>query len=151
MATARRRHRIPLLIGLLAAFALSIPSTAAAVESTTQPEQEGLRAIKWVLDPNQPLPKPRSRSVAVAVHENACTGGRDPVPYIRRHEVRVSSKAVVITLWIEVREGFATCPGNPVGHLRVRLPRALKHRQLYDGAEKPPRKVKPGEDPLDLR
>lgn len=111
---------------------------------------EGFRPIKWVLDPDEPLPVPASQSISVAVHELACTGGRNPIPYLQRPEVRYLKEAVVITLWIEVLEGPATCPGNPIGRLEVKLPGPLGTRQLYDGSADPPRKVEPGEDPRGL-
>jgi hypothetical protein len=108
---------------------------------------EGFKPIRWVLDPDEPTPDPASRSIVVAVHELACTGGRNPIPYLQRPEVRYLRKAVVITLWIEEIDGPATCPGNPTGRLQVKLPGPLGARQLYDGSTDPPRKVEPGEDP----
>lgn len=108
---------------------------------------EGFRLIKWFLHSDDPAPEPASRSLVVAVHEMACAGGRNPIPYLQRPEVSYLKGAVVITLWIEELQGLHTCPANPVGHLRVRLPGPLGARQLYDGSSDPPRKVEPGEDP----
>ena len=109
---------------------------------------EGFRPIKWVLHPDEPAPRPASRSVVVAVHEMACTGGRDPIPYLQRPEVSYLKKTVVVTLWIEeLGGGIHSCPANPIGRLRVKLPDPLGARQLYDGSSDPPRKVEPGEDP----
>ncbi|MDQ3724301.1 MAG: hypothetical protein M3335_00175 [Actinomycetota bacterium] len=109
---------------------------------------EGFRPIHWVLDPDEPTPGPASRSIVVNVHELACAGGRNPIPYLQRPEVRYLEKAVVITLWIEEIGGPATCPANPTGRLQVKLPGPLGARQLYDGSTDPPRKVEPGEDPF---
>lgn len=108
---------------------------------------EGYRLIAWTLDPDEPTPEASSRSIVVAVHERACTGGRNPIPHLQRPEVRYLKRTVVITLWIDELEGPHTCPGNPIGHLRVKLPGPLGARQLYDGSSDPPRKVEPGEDP----
>ena len=86
--------------------------------------------------------------MVVAVHEMACTGGRDPIPYLQRPEVSYLKKTVVVTLWIEeLGGGIHSCPANPIGRLRVKLPDPLGARQLYDGSSDPPRKVEPGEDP----
>lgn len=106
---------------------------------------EGFRPIKWFLHPDDPAPEPASRSIVVAVHEMACTGGRDPISHLQRPEVSYLKETVVITLWIEELEGLHTCPSNPTGHLRVKLPGPLGARQLYDGSSDPPRKVEPGE------
>jgi hypothetical protein len=111
------------------------------------PSHEGYRPIEWHLYPGEPSPGPSSRSIVVAVHEAACTGGRDPIPHLQGPEVSYQRGAVVITLWIEVLEGPHTCPGNPIGRLEVKLPGPLGARQLYDGSTDPPRKVEPGEDP----
>jgi hypothetical protein len=115
--------------------------------SSSPVSHEGHIRIRWVLDPDTPPPGPASESIVVAVHERGCTGGRNPIPYLQRPEVRYLKQAVVITLWIEVLEGFATCPGNPIGRLEVKLPGPLGARQLYDGSTDPPRKVEYGEDP----
>jgi hypothetical protein len=115
------------------------------------PSHDGFRPIQWILYPDEPLPDSASTKVVVAVHESSCTGGRDPIPHLQRPEVRYLKAAVVVTLWIEVLEGPHTCPGNPVGQLEVKLPGPLGNRQLYDGSTDPPRKVKPGEDPRQLR
>ena len=106
---------------------------------------DGFRPIKWVLDPEEPAPTRTSKSIHVAIHERACTGGRNPIPHLQRPEVRYLKQAVVITLWIEVLEGPHTCPGNPIGRLKVKLPAPLGPRQLYDGSADPPRRVKPGD------
>jgi hypothetical protein len=111
---------------------------------------EGFRRISWVLDPEEPVPGPAARSVVVAVHEMNCAGGRNPIPYLQRPEVRYLEQTVVITFWIEVIDGPATCPSNPVGRLKVKLPGPLGARQLYDGSTDPPRKVEPGEAPSPL-
>jgi hypothetical protein len=108
---------------------------------------EGFRLINWVLDPDETAPSPASKSVVVAVREENCAGGRNPIPHLQRPEVRYLKQAVIITLWIEVIDGLATCPSNPVGRLKVQLPGPLGTRQLYDGSSDPPRKVEPGEVP----
>jgi hypothetical protein len=126
-------------------------SDAAVRNCAPPPSHEGFRPIEWVFYPEEPLPEPASTSIVVAVHENRCTGGRDPIPHLQRPEVGYLKKAVVITLWIEVLKGPQTCPGNPVGRLKVKLPGPLGGRQLYDGSTDPPRKVEPGEDPRHLR
>ena len=96
-------------------------------------------------------PAPDARSIFVAVHEQACTGGRNPIPHLDDPEVKYLDKRVVISLWIESLEGVHTCPSNPIGKLKVHLPGPLGARKLYDGSSHPPRKVKPGEDPRRLR
>lgn len=108
---------------------------------------DGFRPIDWTLDPGEPSPEASSRSIVIAVHEDGCTGGRNPIPHLQRPEVRYRDKTVVITLWIEALEGPQTCPGNPIGRLEVKLPGPLGARQIYDGSSDPPRKVELGEDP----
>jgi hypothetical protein len=138
-------RRICLAVGVLL-LALSAPFVWAA-----EPAHDGYAPIAWTLYPGTSVPKPTSRSIVIAVHENRCASGRNPIPYLQRPEVSFRRKAVLITLWIEVGEGFATCQGNPVGRLKVSLPKPLGDRRLYDGSSNPPRKVKPGEDPERLR
>lgn len=108
---------------------------------------DGYRRIEWTLDPNQPPPSSSSKAVFVAVHETSCTGGRDPIPHLQSPEIRYSRAAVVVTLWIEELHGPQTCPGNPVGHLRISLEGTLGNRQLYDGSTDPPHRPKTGEYP----
>jgi hypothetical protein len=121
-------------------------SGRATRDCAPSPSHDGFRKISWALYPDEP-PDPASNSIVVAVHERSCTGGRNPIPYLQPPEVRYLKKAVVVTLWIEVLEGVYTCPGNPIGRLKVKLPGPLGNRQPYDGSTNPPRKVKPGEDP----
>lgn len=126
-----------------------------AVKSCSAPDlpgtpPEGTVAIGWTLYPEEPPPGPDSRSVVIAVHENWCTGSRNPIPHLEPPEVRYLKRAVLITLWIHPPEGPRTCPGNPIAKLRVRLPGPLGTRQLYDGVTTPPRKVEPGENPRRL-
>jgi len=109
--------------------------------------QEGLRPIQWVLDTEKPPPKPKSRFIAVAVHEGGCASGRNPLPHLGDPEVISTKRAVVVTLRIDPPEGLQLCPANPIGHLRVNLSKPLGKRKLYDGADKPARRVKYGEDP----
>lgn len=135
------------LLGAAVGLLLSLWVIPAAGAAASKDPPEELRPIQWVLDTEKPPPKPKSKFVAVAVHEMACAGGRNPLPHLGRPEVRYGKRAVVITLRIDPPDGAQLCPSNPVGHLEVRLPGALGKRKLYDGADEPPRKVKYGEDP----
>jgi hypothetical protein len=111
---------------------------------------ERIQPLAWVLYPEEPPPEPTSKSVVVAVHEMWCASRRNPLPYLKRPEVRYLRRAVVITLWIEIPQGPQLCPSNPTKRLEVKLPGPLGTRQLYDGSADPPRPVKPGEDPRGL-
>lgn len=113
--------------------------------------RDGNRATEWTLYPDLPPPKPTDANVVVAIHEQACTGGRDPIHHLDGRHVRYGKRAVVVMLWLEPLEGPHTCPGNPVGRLTLDLPGPLGDRQLYDGATYPPRRVEYGEDPLRIR
>ncbi|HYP56216.1 MAG TPA: hypothetical protein VEQ41_07965 [Solirubrobacterales bacterium] len=112
--------------------------------------RDGIPAADWVL-PEAPLPDPSARSVVLGVHERACTGARDPVPHLMKPHIRYGEKAIVVTLWVRPPDGPNTCPGNPIGWLRLKLPGRLGNRALYDGGTYPPRPVQPGEDPRRLR
>jgi hypothetical protein len=132
------------LVGVLLLFGFEASPSVAA------PDHEGFRRIAWTLYPEEPLPGPRAKSIVVAVHERNCAGGRDPIRYLQHPEIDYLRKRVIVSLWIEKIEGAATCPSNPVGRLKVRLPGPLGGRRLYDGSSNPPRRVKPGEDPQRL-
>jgi hypothetical protein len=142
---ASLRRVILVLGGVLLLFGFGSSSSVAALD------HEGYRRIAWTLYPDEPLPDPDSRSIVVAVHERNCAGGRDPIRHLQRPEVDYLRKRVIVSLWIEKIEGPATCPSNPIGRLRVKLPGRLGARKLYDGSSDPPRRVKPGEDPDRLR
>jgi len=97
-------------------------------------------------------PKPdHEGAIPVAVHEQYCASGRNPIPYLDEPEVDYRKRAVLIRLWIHPPEGASTCQSNPVGHTWVRLPEPLGTRALFDGSSDPPRHVKPGEDIQRLR
>lgn len=113
----------------------------------SQPNHEGAIPIAWTLDEERVPPAPGSRSIAIAVQEEYCASGRNPIPYLDKPEVAYLKRSVVINVWVHPPEGFSTCQSNPVGHLRVKLPGPLGNRTLFDGASDPPRRVKPGEDP----
>ncbi|HEU4739850.1 MAG TPA: hypothetical protein VFS54_12335 [Solirubrobacterales bacterium] len=134
---------------LAAALGLLLLLWAIPAAGAASPEDapEELRPVQWVLDTDKPPPKPKSKFVAVAVHEMGCASGRNPLPHLDKPEVRYGKRGVVITLRIDPPDGAQLCPSNPVGHLRVRLPGPLGKRKLYDGADEPPRKVEYGEDP----
>lgn len=123
----------------------------ALTRCVSRPDHDGTVPIRWTLHPEEPPPGPGSASIVVAVHERACTGGRNPIPHLEDPEVKYLKRAVVITLWIHPPEGFNTCPSNPIGRLKVKLPGPLGERELYDGATDPARKVQAGEDPRRLR
>jgi hypothetical protein len=130
---------------MLAAVLLLLSFNTAA--ATAAPDHGGFMRIAWTLYRTESPPPPASRSIVVAVHERGCAGGRNPIPYLQRPEIDYLRKRVVITLWIEKLEGLATCQGNPIGRLRVKLPGPLGARKLYDGSSEPPRRVRPGEEP----
>lgn len=140
---AVRGGHLAAALGLLLSL-WAIPAVGAAAPE--DPSEE-LQPIQWVLDTEKPAPKPRSRVIAVSVHEMACASGRNPLPHLADPEVRYGKRGVVISLLIDPPDGAQFCPSNPVGHLKVRLPGSLGKRKLYDGADEPPRKVKYGEDP----
>jgi hypothetical protein len=112
--------------------------------------RDGIMALDWAL-PATPLPDPSADFVVIGIHEWACTGSRNPIPHvIRPPYVRYGKKSVAIAVWVRPPEGPQTCPGNPIGWLRVKLPGPLGARALYDRATYPPRAVQPGEDPRRL-
>lgn len=117
---------------------------------TCPPDHDGTWPIPWTLYTGE-APPPDARSILVAVHERACTGGRNPIPHLDAPEVKYRDNAIVISLWIHPPEGAQFCPGNPIGKLKVHLPGPVGARKLYDGSSEPPRKVRPGEDPRRLR
>lgn len=112
--------------------------------------RKGNPAIQWTLHPDFPAPSPSDESIVVAIHEQACTGGRNPVRHLERPYVRYDKKAVLVIFWVERLEGAHTCPSNPIGQFRLQLPGPLGNRQLFDGETYPPRRVEFGEDPQEL-
>jgi len=137
------------------ACAVEVPTIdwlrAGITKCDAEPKHEGAVPIRWVLYPGEPLPGPNSNKVVVAVHELSCAGGRNPIPFLDKPEVDFLKRAVVIRLWIHPPEGANTCQGNPIGRLEVDLPHRLGERKLFDGSSNPPRRVKPGEDPIRFR
>jgi len=109
--------------------------------------RDGNPATEWTLYPGAPAPDPSAESIVVGIHEQACTGGRNPISHLERPYVRYRKRTVLVMFWVEPLEGPHTCPGNPVGKFRLKLPGPLGNRRLLDGATYPPRRVEPGEDP----
>lgn len=112
--------------------------------------RSGNPATQWTLYPGLPAPDPFAESIVVAIHEQACTGGRDPIPHLERPYVHYGKKAILVTFWVERLEGPHTCPGNPVGRFLLKLPGPIGDRKLFDGETYPPRPVEPEEDPRNL-
>lgn len=110
--------------------------------------RNGNPAQPWFFDLDAPAPDPSAESVTVAIHEQACTGGRNPITHLERPVyTRYGKRAIVVIFWTERLEGPHSCPGNPIGRLELKLPGPVGDRKLFDGSTYPPRRVKAGEDP----
>jgi hypothetical protein len=101
--------------------------------------RNGVRSSEWRLLDEPASLRPRTRVLEVGIEELACTGGADPSARIQVPDALFSRHRLIVTTWVtSLPPGTYTCPGNPVGEYRIKLPRPLGKRVLLDGGTYPP-------------
>jgi len=94
--------------------------------------------VSWTLARNQPPLRKGTKSVKVYLSGGPCSGGRSLNDHA--HTVfQTLGEALLLTVWIDpIRPGGHTCEGLIEPPLKIRLPRRLGNRHLFEGGTYPP-------------
>lgn len=94
----------------------------------------------WVEVTGLSAPAADTGEVTVVVSEIACTGARDPGPFLHEPTVVETDQSVTV-YWTTTPPESASCPGNPSVERTLELDAPLGERALLDGSSWPPAPV----------